>query len=108
MKKNKTYDVIGIGLGPFNLGLAALMDDIDEFEALFFEQQKTFDWHPGMLIEGTDMQVPFIADLVTFANPKSRYTFLNYLHETGRLYKFFFFSGGLMSRVKNTMNMPNG
>lgn len=91
MKANKIYDVIGVGLGPFNLGLAALLDDIDDLEALFFEQQTSYDWHPGMLIEGTDMQVPFLADLVTFANPKSRYTFLNYLHETGRLYSFFYF-----------------
>ena len=91
MKPNKIYDVIGIGLGPFNLGLAALLDDIDDLEALFFERQQSYEWHPGMLIEGTDMQVSFIADLVTFANPKSPYTFLNYLHETGRLYPFFYF-----------------
>ncbi len=91
MKGNKIYDVIGIGLGPFNLGLAALLDDIDDLEALFFERQQSYDWHPGMLIEGTDMQVSFLADLVTFANPKSPYTFLNYLHETERLYPFFYF-----------------
>nr|WP_249292322.1 SidA/IucD/PvdA family monooxygenase [Metabacillus flavus] len=30
-----------------------------------------------MLIEGTDLQVPFLAVLVTFWNPMSPYTFLN-------------------------------
>lgn len=29
------YDVIGAGIGPFNLGLAALLEDIPETDALF-------------------------------------------------------------------------
>ena len=40
-----------------------------------FEQESEFAWHPGMLIKGTDLQVSFLADLVTMANPRSRYTF---------------------------------
>ncbi|MYL29823.1 SidA/IucD/PvdA family monooxygenase [Halobacillus halophilus] len=83
-------DIIGIGIGPFNLGLAALVDQTDEVDGLFFEQTIEFNWHPGMLIEKMDLQVPFLADLVTFADPKSPYTFINYLHEHNRMFPFFF------------------
>ncbi|WP_227521881.1 lysine N(6)-hydroxylase/L-ornithine N(5)-oxygenase family protein [Bacillus solitudinis] len=87
---NSMYDVIGIGIGPFNLGLAALLEESTEVKALFFEQKPHFEWHGGLLIEDTTLQVPFLADLVTMANPKSRFSFLNYLHEHERLYKFYF------------------
>ncbi|MGG4489696.1 lysine N(6)-hydroxylase/L-ornithine N(5)-oxygenase family protein [Metabacillus idriensis] len=86
------YDLIGIGIGPFNLGMAALIEDIPEIKAVFFDKREEFVWHPGMLIEGSDLQVPFLADLVTFCNPRSKYTFLNYLHTHNRLYPFFFFN----------------
>ncbi|GAF63213.1 putative monooxygenase [Bacillus sp. TS-2] len=92
MEEQKIYDLIGIGIGPFNLSLAALIDPLEEYETLFFEQKQEFDWHPGMLIEGMDLQTPFLADLVTFANPTSPYTFLNYLHTQNRLYPFYFFN----------------
>ncbi|GGM19540.1 lysine 6-monooxygenase [Paraliobacillus quinghaiensis] len=91
MKQKNIYDLIGIGIGPYNLGLAALIDEQDILDAIFFEQNATFQWHPGMLIERTDLQVPFLADLVTLANPKSHYSFLNYLHTQNRLYPFYFF-----------------
>jgi len=83
------YDFIGIGLGPFNLGLAALTDPIEDLDGIFLERKANVDWHPGMLIEGTTMQVPFMADLVTLADPTSRFSFLNYLKEKGRIYPFY-------------------
>ncbi len=89
---NKIYDAIGIGIGPFNLSLAALTNDLQESEILFFEQEASFDWHPGMLLEGMDLQTPFIADLVTFADPTNRFSYLNYLHKHNRMYSFFFFN----------------
>ncbi len=91
MKESNLYDVIGIGIGPYNLGLAALIEERSNLKALFFDQTEELNWHPGMLIDGTDLQVPFIADLVTFANPTSKFTFLNYLHTKNRLHKYFFF-----------------
>ncbi|MCA0971239.1 SidA/IucD/PvdA family monooxygenase [Halobacillus litoralis] len=84
------YDLIGVGIGPFNLGLAALLDEVEDVESLFFEQNTKFDWHPGMLIEGTKMQVPFIADLVTMADPTNKYSFLNYISKNDRMYQFYF------------------
>ncbi|WP_224768276.1 lysine N(6)-hydroxylase/L-ornithine N(5)-oxygenase family protein [Metabacillus idriensis] len=84
------YDVIGIGLGPFNLGMAALLDDVEDINALFFDQKPQFNWHEGLLIEGTTLQVPFLADTVSMVKPTSNYSFLNYLHHQKRLYHFYF------------------
>ncbi|MFT4093278.1 MAG: SidA/IucD/PvdA family monooxygenase, partial [Niabella sp.] len=86
--QQKIYDIMGIGIGPFNLGLAALCDDIPELSCIFIDSKPAFDWHPGMMIPGTRMQVPFYADLVTPVNPRSRYSFLNYLCETNKIYRF--------------------
>lgn len=84
-----THDVIGIGLGPFNLGLAALTHDLDDVDAVFLESRDAFAWHPGMMLEGATIQVPFMADLVTMADPTSRFSFLNHLKQVGRLYPFY-------------------
>ncbi|MBD1371879.1 lysine N(6)-hydroxylase/L-ornithine N(5)-oxygenase family protein [Hazenella sp. IB182357] len=96
--KQEVLDLIGIGLGPFNLGLAAMLTKVPTINALFFEQKPEFDWHPGLLIEGTTLQVPFFADLVTMADPTSPYTFLNYLKEHNRLYHFYFLERFLIPR----------
>lgn len=91
-------DLVGVGIGPFNLGLAAMLTKVPEISALFFEQKPQFAWHPGMFIEGTTLQVPFFADLVTMADPTSPYTFLNYLREHNRLYHFYFLERFLIPR----------
>ncbi|ERL55156.1 lysine N(6)-hydroxylase/L-ornithine N(5)-oxygenase family protein [Psychrobacter aquaticus] len=82
-------DLIGIGLGPFNLSLAALLEKTD-INAKFFEQKAGFNWHKGMILPHTTLQVPFMADLVTLIDPTSPYSFLNYLHTQHRLLKFYF------------------
>lgn len=87
---NQVYDLLGIGIGPFNLSLAALLDPISEVNAVFLERKLQFDWHSGLLLETATIQVPFMADLVTMADPRSRFTFLNYLREHSRLYNFYF------------------
>lgn len=83
------YDFIAIGLGPFNLGLACLTAPITELDGLFLDNKPAFDWHPGMMLDSTHLQVPFMADLVTLADPTSPFSFLNYLKESGRLYPFY-------------------
>ncbi|WP_261863428.1 lysine N(6)-hydroxylase/L-ornithine N(5)-oxygenase family protein [Psychrobacter sp. JCM 18900] len=82
-------DIIGIGVGPFNLSLAALLTKTD-VTAKFFEQKAEFNWHKGMILPNTTLQVPFMADLVTLIDPTSPYSFLNYLHTQHRLLKFYF------------------
>lgn len=85
----KTYDFVGIGLGPFNLGLACLAEPIAELDGVFLESKPDFEWHSGMFLEGAHLQTPFMSDLVTLADPTSPYSFLNYLKESGRLYAFY-------------------
>ncbi|MFJ9803428.1 lysine N(6)-hydroxylase/L-ornithine N(5)-oxygenase family protein [Streptomyces wuyuanensis] len=83
------HDFIGIGLGPFNLGLACLTEPVDELNGLFLESKPDFEWHSGMFLDGAHLQTPFMSDLVTLADPTSPYSFLNYLKEKGRLYSFY-------------------
>ncbi|MFE9441063.1 lysine N(6)-hydroxylase/L-ornithine N(5)-oxygenase family protein [Streptomyces sp. NPDC006602] len=84
-----SYDFVGIGLGPFNLGLACLTEPIDQLDGLFLDSKPDFEWHAGMFLEGAHLQTPFMSDLVTLADPTSPYSFLNYLKEKGRLYSFY-------------------
>ncbi|MEW2161995.1 lysine N(6)-hydroxylase/L-ornithine N(5)-oxygenase family protein [Streptomyces sp. NPDC007084] len=86
---DKTYDFVGIGLGPFNLGLACLTEPIAELDGVFLESKPSFEWHSGMFLEGAHLQTPFMSDLVTLADPTSPYSFLSYLKESGRLYSFY-------------------
>lgn len=83
------YDVAGIGVGPFNLGLAALSEPVENLDCVFLDRRESFDWHPGMMLEPAHLQVPFMADLVTLADPTSPFSFLNFLKQTGRLYRFY-------------------
>jgi lysine N6-hydroxylase len=88
---DRPYDLVGIGIGPFNLSLAALAHGVPGgLATTFFEQRSTFRWHPGLLIEGATLQVPFLADLVTLADPASPWSFLNYLRARDRLFPFYF------------------
>ncbi|MET7367211.1 SidA/IucD/PvdA family monooxygenase [Streptomyces sp. NPDC005566] len=93
---DQPHDLIGIGIGPFNLSLAALAHTIPTTPdhprptTAFYEQRPRFHWHPGLLIDGATLQVPFLADLVTLADPTNPWTFLNYLRTQNRLYPFYF------------------
>lgn len=90
---HETYDILGVGFGPSNLALAIALDERGAHgarlpKATFLEAQKSFAWHPNMLLDGSDMQVSFIKDLVSLRNPASPYSFLSYLHAKGRLERF--------------------
>lgn len=81
-------DVAGIGAGPFNLSVAALLAPLAEARSAFFERRARFAWHPGMMLPGAKMQTSFLKDLVTAADPTSSYSFLAYLVAHGRFYRF--------------------
>ncbi|MDF0531184.1 SidA/IucD/PvdA family monooxygenase [Tsukamurella sp. 8F] len=86
-------DVVGIGAGPSNLGLAAAIDERNRaggepLTVRIFERKPSFGWHPGMLLDGATMQIAFLKDLVTLRNPRSPFGFLSYLEERGRLVDF--------------------
>ncbi|MFS8203058.1 lysine N(6)-hydroxylase/L-ornithine N(5)-oxygenase family protein, partial [Streptomyces sp. CWNU-52B] len=71
-----------------NLSLAALAHPLAGLDTVFYEQHPTFEQHPGLLLEGTTLHVPFLADLVTLTDPTSPWSFLNYLKTRERLHPF--------------------
>ncbi|HEX3605480.1 MAG TPA: SidA/IucD/PvdA family monooxygenase [Candidatus Dormibacteraeota bacterium] len=85
----RVHDLLGVGIGPFNLGLAALLDGVAGVDALFVDEHERFSWHPGLMLEGTTTQVPFLADLVSLVDPTSPHSFLNYLRVHDRLLRFY-------------------
>ncbi|WP_242423922.1 SidA/IucD/PvdA family monooxygenase, partial [Frankia sp. EI5c] len=44
--RTEPYDLLGVGLGPFNLSLAALADGVPGLRAVFLDQAESFHWHP--------------------------------------------------------------
>jgi L-ornithine N5-oxygenase len=93
MLDSSHHDILGIGFGPSNLALAIALEELNRrrrepLRAMFLERQESLAWHGDMLLPGTDMQIAFVKDLVTLRDPTSRFSFLNYLHEKGRLTAF--------------------
>lgn len=91
MQRETVFDLIGVGFGPSNLALAVRLAERSGAHTLahcFVERQPAFGWHRGMLLDDCRMQISFLKDLVTMRDPKSRYTFINYLFERGRLNEF--------------------
>jgi L-ornithine N5-oxygenase len=85
------HDLIGIGFGPSNIALAIALEEgapQRAADAFFIEKQPGFAWHRHMLLKQSHMQISFLKDLATLRNPTSRFTFVNYLHQKGRLQDF--------------------
>ncbi|KAK0640628.1 L-lysine 6-monooxygenase (NADPH-requiring)-domain-containing protein [Cercophora newfieldiana] len=104
---DSVYDLVCIGFGPASLSIAIALHD--EMEAgrlttppkvLFLEKQSQFAWHAGMLLPGAKMQISFIKDLASLRNPRSNFTFLNYLHLNNRLVEFTNLDTFLPARVE--------
>src|ERR1043166_8973461 len=85
-------EVLAIGSGPSNLAVAVAMEELAPpelaREMLIVEQYTDIAWQRGMLLPWTQSQVSFLKDLVTRRNPRSRFSFLNYLHANDRLDEF--------------------
>lgn len=94
----KNIDILGIGIGPFNLGLASLLSHHQEIKAVFLDKKQQFHWHEGLLLEGTTLQIPFFADLVTIADPCHPLSYINYLHQHDRLHQFYYYDHLLIPR----------
>lgn len=86
---NEVYDIVGVGVGPFNLSLACMTEPLSDLRTIFFDKKPQFDWHSGIMMEWSTLQIPFFADLVTFADPTSKFSFLNFLKEKGRIYQYY-------------------
>ncbi|WP_137820268.1 lysine N(6)-hydroxylase/L-ornithine N(5)-oxygenase family protein [Pseudomonas sp. 2FG] len=87
-RDRQVYDVIGIGFGPANIALAIALEEL-EFAGsrLFLERHSSTKWQPEMMLAGSDIQNHPSRDLVTPRNPRSRYTFTNFLFENDRLFE---------------------
>jgi lysine N6-hydroxylase len=88
VKHDTLYDVVGVGVGPANLSLAALLQPLPEVKALFLEARDDFEWHPGLLMHGSTLQSPYLKDLVTLVDPCNPYSFFNFLVKSRRAYRF--------------------
>ena len=86
--ESPTLDLAGLGIGPFNLSIAALLTEVPECKAAFFDQKAGFNWHPGMLLPGVRLQTSYLKDLVTGVSPTNNFSFLNYLVKKRRFYQF--------------------
>ena len=82
------YNLAGIGAGPFNLSVAALLDKVPDMSFAFFDKKRSFNWHPGLMLQGARLQTSWMKDLVTPVDPTSPYSFLKFLVEHGRFYAF--------------------
>jgi L-ornithine N5-oxygenase len=88
---NRDVELLAIGAGPSNLGLAVALEELAPDLAentLLIDRNPTVEWQTGMLLPWAKSQVPFLKDLVTLRNPRSRFTFLNFLKSTGRMNDF--------------------
>lgn len=84
----ESVDLLGVGVGPFNLSLAALLSPIKTIKSYFFDHKNSFIWHPGMLLPGAEIQVSYLKDLVTLVDPTNPFSFISYLAKHKRLYRF--------------------
>ena len=85
-------DVLMIGAGPSNLALAVALEECGSPELaanpLIIEQSEDVKWQRNLLLPWVRSQVSYVKDLVTLRNPRSRFTFLNFMHEAGELDEF--------------------
>lgn len=105
------FDLVCVGFGPASIAVGVAMHDalaagrklLPDGRAprvLFVEKQARFAWHAGMLLPGAKMQISFIKDLATLRDPRSEFTFLNYLHRHDRLVDFTNLSTFLPARAE--------
>lgn len=89
---HREVELLAIGAGPSNLSLAVALEELAPdglaTNSLLIEQGPTVEWQRGMLLPGTQSQVSFLKDLVSLRNPRSAFSFVNYLHSVGRLDQF--------------------
>lgn len=85
-------DVLAIGAGPANLALAVAIEESGSRglaeRTLVLEQYPDIKWQRNLLLPWARSQVSFLKDLVTLRNPRSRFSFLSFLHDQGRLDEF--------------------
>jgi lysine N6-hydroxylase len=85
---DEVVDVLAVGAGPANLSLAALLTPLGSVSLRLLERRREVRWHPGLLLPDARMQVSFLKDLVTPVLPTSPLSFVAFLVEHKRFYRF--------------------
>ncbi len=86
---DEVYDLLGVGFGPSNISVAIAQREMaPELRCHYIEKSDNFGWHDSMLFDDATMQVSFLKDLASFRNPRSHFTFVNFLHSQTRLADF--------------------
>ena len=89
---NREVELLAVGAGPANLALAVAIEELGvdglAENSLVIERGHSIEWQRGLLLPWTKSQVAFAKDLVTLRNPRSEFTFVNYLRRVGRLDDF--------------------
>ncbi len=80
------YDVVGVGAGPANLSLAALLQAHTDQRVALFDSAPRSRWHESLLHPGARMQTSWLKDLVSLVDPAHELTFMSYLVSEGRLF----------------------
>jgi L-ornithine N5-oxygenase len=89
---HRAVELLAVGGGPSSLALAVAIEELAPEalarDTLVIERAETISWQRGMLLPESQIQVSFLKDLVTLRNPRSQFSFVNYLHSIGRLSDF--------------------
>lgn len=86
---NIVYDLAGVGFGPANIALSVYLQETEsKASRIFFDRRSAPSWQSEMLLSGSDIQNNPLRDFVTPRNPRSHFTFVNYLKEQGRLFEY--------------------
>lgn len=96
----QTKDAVCVGFGPAGIALACVLEDaretgdpISKIDIQYLEKASCSQWHPELLLKGTDINHHMLRDLVTPRNPRSRFSFAMYLKQHDRMFDF-----GLLGR----------
>ncbi|KAH9864440.1 hypothetical protein J1614_010374 [Plenodomus biglobosus] len=84
-----SFDLVSIGFGAVQLATAiANREARKPLNTLYLERKPSFSWHNASHTARTRMETPFIYDLATLRNPRTSFSYVNYLLEKKRLIEF--------------------
>jgi len=86
--RTSALDLAGIGIGPANLSLAALLKPHPHIRSRFFDRRGEFQWHAGLMFPRAVLQMPYLKDLVSLVDPTNDLSFLSFLVKHKRLLPF--------------------
>lgn len=83
------YDLVCIGFGPAQIATAIANNEAQgPANVLFLERKPSFSWHCGSHLSRTRVENAFVYDLATPRNPRSAFSYVNYLLVKDRLIEF--------------------